>query len=78
MPPPKKVGSKPKRCDCVYKSAENAQRDLFRIRRSKGLSGWLIPIKNKPEQYGLCSDVCQVSQSYNIVPLHRDFNQIMR
>ena len=35
---PKKVGSKPERCERVYKRAVKEQRDLLRKRRRSGVS----------------------------------------
>ena len=34
---PKKVGSKPERCESVYKRTAEAQRDLFRKRSRDGM-----------------------------------------
>ena len=62
---PKKVDSKPERGERVYKRAAEAQRDLFRKRRSKETDEWLIFCrrqKNKPEQSELCSDVSSGSK----------------
>ena len=62
---PKKVDSKPERGERVYKRAAEAQRDLFRKRKSKETDEWLIFCrrqKNKPEQSELCSDVSSGSK----------------
>ena len=46
---PQKVGSKPKRCERVYKRTVKVRRDFLRKRRSSGVSALRFPIK-KSEQ----------------------------
>ena len=45
----KKVGSKLKRRERVYKRAAQAQRDLFRKRRRRGMSAPVTFIKKSPQ-----------------------------
>lgn len=62
---PKKVGSKLERGEYACKRAAEAQRDLFRQRRSKEADGWLVFLsqtKNKSEQSSLCSDLGYVDK----------------
>ena len=45
----KKVGSKPKRRECVYKRAAKAQSDLFRKRRRSEMSALVTFVKKSPQ-----------------------------
>ena len=54
---PKKVGSKPKRGERVYKRTAKAQRDLFRRRRCSGMSAPVTLQKSRRKRYAACGDV---------------------
>ena len=55
---PQKVGSKPERCERVYKRAAQAQRDFLRKRRSDGVSEPMtFQKKSRRERYIVRDDV---------------------
>ena len=59
---PQKVGSKPERCERVYKRAAQAQRDFLRKRRSDGVSEPMtFQKKSRRERYIVRDDVVPVA-----------------
>ena len=61
---PQKVGSKPERCERIYKRTAQAQRDFLReggARKRRTRRLFVPKAKKTPEQSGLCSDVVPVA-----------------